>query len=155
MFAAKMGVLYAQRLGFRYIFHSRTDVFPLNYTKFINCIADLYESKLTVLYGLAHAYILDIIVVGTIDNILKLYDTLQEPADIRDPEIFLLENYYNKVNLSREDIKSDINFCLDRCNDNNIELIWYRNLNWSEVNTRTIPMMRVISEYSKEPGVYT
>ena len=154
IYAAQKGVLYAQSLGFKYAYHSRTDVFPLNYAKFIGSIKDLYESKLTVVSGLSHAYILDILVVGPIEKLLKLYNNLQEPDDNRYVEIFLMENYYNKTNLSRDDIRSEINFCLDRCRENNIEIIWFRNTEW-EGGTRTIPMMRVISEYCTEPGIYT
>jgi len=152
IFAAKKGCLYAQSLGFKYVYHSRTDVFPLNFSHFIHSIKDLYESKITVICGLSNSYFLDILVIGPINNMLKFYGKLQDPTDTRCPEVFLLETYYNKKNLSREDIKSEINFCLDRCK--NIEFIWFRNRLWADRPSRTIPMMRVISEYCTEPGIY-
>jgi len=151
--ATRMGALEAQRLGYRYVCHTRTDVFPLNYNKFLYSCADLYSEKITILCGIPSVYFLDILTIGPIDEILRFYNTLQESSDTRFPEKYLMETYIGSGDLTKEDIKSHFNICLNICRRDGIEFIWVRPPWWA-IGCRTIPMMKVIGEYCKESDVY-
>jgi len=150
--ATRMGALEAQRLGYRYVCHTRTDVFPLNYNKFLYSCADLYSEKLTILRYIQCVYFLQILTIGPVDEILRFYNTLQEPSDTRFPEKYLMETYIGSRDLTKEDIKSHFNICLDICRRDDIEFIWVRPESWANGCT-TIPMMKVIAEYSKDAEV--
>ena len=78
---------------------------------------------------------------------------LQPIKDERYPEKFLMENYSNKVNLTKEDIRDIFNFSLSACIENNIEFIWYRPPQW-KTPLRTIPDMRIINEYCKDTFIW-
>jgi len=152
--STRMGLLEAQRLGFKYICHTRTDVFPLNYRDFLDSCAHLYTEKPSVLCGIpTNVYFMDILVAGPIDKMLQFYNKLQERGDTRGPETYLLEEYLGKRNLTKDAVKSSLNICLNVCRQRGIEFIWVRPAWWA-IGCRTIPMMKVIAEYCGESAVY-
>jgi hypothetical protein len=151
----KTALDYALQEQFSYVCHMRTDVFPSDHIKFLDVTRELYTEKLTVLCGI-HTniiYFLDIITIGHIYTLLKFYGTLQKKNDERPVELFLLENYNEVANLTREQIKINMHFCLETCQKNRVEFVWYRDSNW-RVGNRTIPNMRVISEYCSEEFIF-
>lgn len=151
----KKGLEYALEQQFSYVCHTRTDVFLLNHRTFLNATRELYTEKITVICGIDTdiVYHLDIITVGHIYNLLKFYNALQEPDDERPVELFLLENYNESSNITRDTIKVNMHFCLDICRNNTIEIIWYRDEMWKDPS-RTIPNMRVISEYCNDSFIF-
>jgi hypothetical protein len=64
-----------------------------------------------------------------------------------------METYLGKKDLTKEDIKTHFNICLNLCRKYDIEFIWVRPPWWG-IGCRTIPMMKVINEYCKESDVY-
>ena len=148
IYSTQVGILYAQNLGYEYICRSRTDIFPFNFNTFLDVIGHLYSEKITVLCGLKQeicVYFLDVIILGPIDKMLKFFGKTVAADDSRPIEVFLSEEYYGKNNLTKEDVKSEIHFCLKDCKENGIEFIWYRSKYWG-IPGRTIPMMRIIGE---------
>lgn len=139
-----------KHVEYKYVIRSRTDIFSENIESFISVTKHLYSNKLTVICGIHTTiiYFLDIIVAGTIDEMISFYK-LMDPNDTRCQEIFLIEEYTQKKNLTREDIKSYFNFCLDECVKYNLEFIWFR-------EARYPPTMKLISDYCIEwPFCYT
>jgi len=132
---------------YKYCLCTRTDIFSSDFLKYIRFTNNLYKEKLTVICGIVthSAYIFDIIVSGSINELLKFYK-VKQLTDKRFPEQFLLETYLNKDNISLEDIKHNFYFSLDICREKNIEFIWYRNEGWIN-DFRSIPFMKVIQEY--------
>ena len=125
----------------------------MSYT--FRCISfKLSTEKLTIICGIpSDVLFLQILTVGSINEILNFYNKLQEPTDTRFPEKYLMETYIGKQNLTKEDIKTHFNICLNLCRKYDIEFIWFRP-SWWAIGCRTIPMMKVISEYCKESDVY-
>jgi hypothetical protein len=154
IYSAHRGTQEAKKLGYKYVCHTRTDVFPLNYIEFLTRCQELYTQKLMIISGIpTHVLFLQILTAGPINEILKFYNKLQEPHDTRFPEIYLMETYLGKKDLTKEDIKTHFNICLNLCRKYDIEFIWVRPPWWG-IGCRTIPMMKVINEYCKESDVY-
>jgi len=154
IYATRQGALEAQKLGYKYVCHTRTDVFPLDYIQFLERCAHLYSEKLMVICGIPlEQYFLQILTAGPVDDILKFYNKLQEPTDNRCPEAYLMETYIGGRGLSKETIKSHFNMCLKVCRQYGLEFIWVRPPWWG-IGCRTIPMMKVIAEYCGESAVY-
>jgi len=150
------GIKYAKELGYKYVLRSRTDISSSDFLIYLNKIEHLYKEKITVICGINYysIYILDIIVCGNINELSLFYKLQTDLNDKRYIENFLLETYYDKSGITKEDIKSKINFSLDICKANNIEFYWYRNNNWK--NSRvSIPYMKVINEYCNESFIWT
>jgi len=149
------GLLYAQKLGYKYVLRTRTDVFSTDYKKYLEKTEHLYKEKITAFCGIETdvIYFLQICESGNINDMLKMY-TLQTGNDRRFTEKFLLENYCNKTNLTRDDIRKNMHFSIDICRQNNIEFYWYRDKRWHIYN-RSNPYMKVVSEYSYEYTMWT
>ncbi len=141
------GIQYAKSLGYTYLLRSRTDIFSHDFLKYLEKTKHLYRNKITAISGIETniIYFLDIIVCGSIEKLEKFYK-LQEKNDTTVLEVFLLENICGKKNLTRNDIKNNVEFTLDICRNNNIEFIWVRPPIWKKP-FRSIPHMRVINEY--------
>ena len=138
-----------------FILRSRFDILSSDYDKYLEKAKDLYSNKITVISGINSGempYFLDIIVCGTTNNMSMFY-ALQSKIDARYPEIFLIENYSNKKELTKDEIRANLNFSLDICIKNNIEFIWIRPESWKSP-TRTNPNMKVIEEYCKEEFIW-
>ena len=131
IYATNKGSQEAKKLGYKYICHTRSDVFPLNYLEFLKKSQQLYTEKLTIICGIpSDVLFLQILTVGSINEILNFYNKLQEPTDTRFPEKYLMETYIGKQNLTKEDIKTHFNICLNLCRKYDIEFIWFRPSWW-------------------------
>ena len=145
------GILEAKKLGYHYILKSRTDIFSKDFTKLLDTTRTLYQDKLMAITGIythtCGAYFLDILVCGSIDNMLKMF-VIKQPNNKRAFELYLLESYIGKTfsKLKKDEIKQYMTFCLEECKQNNIEFIWHRDKKW-KTPKRTIPDMKVIQEY--------
>jgi hypothetical protein len=149
------GLKWIKENDFDYVLRSRFDVLSTDYNKYIEIIEKLYPNKITALAGIdsGNIYFVQIMEYGSTNDMCRFY-VLQDINDGRYPEGFLTEQYLNKINLTRDDIKSIFNFSLDACIENNIEFIWYRPSHW-KTSLRTIPYMRVIKEYCRDPYIWT
>jgi hypothetical protein len=144
-------LIKAGDLGYKYICRMRTDVFPTNHLLFLDVTRDLYQDKLTVICGCdlgLGPFYLDIQVSGYLPEMVKMFNKLKSLDDKRPSEIYIIEEYTKKTNLSNADIKLYLNYCLDRCINNNIEMIWFHP-NEGVNYQRTVPYMKVINEYCK------
>lgn len=156
-FTIKHGILEAIKLGFKYVCRSRTDIFPTNHLKFLHLTRELYKEKITVLYGVEQGiehgiepsiiYYLDLIMCGTINDMLMCFNEQKESNDNAIPELFFLRNYcknsINKNEYTKEEIKKYFNFAHTICIDNNIEILWYKMI---FINKRQ-PYRKLVSEY--------
>lgn len=139
--------------GFDVVLKTRFDVLSSDYPRYLD-LQKLDPAKINVISGI-HTdilYFLDIMAYGSIENMCKFY-TLQEKSDPRCPEVFLMETYSGKQNLTEEDIRSIFTFSLPACRENNIDFIWYRPP-WWKTSFRTIPDMRVITEYCTDTFIW-
>lgn len=148
------GLNYLKEKGYEYILRTRFDIVSPDYNKYLNLVSDLYPENITVIAGIevSSVYFLDIIVSGKINDMLNFFK-LQPINDNRYYEKFFIENYSNKINLTKEEIKNVLHFSLNNCIDNNIEFIWYRPISWKS-NSITYPDMRVIKEYCKSTFIW-
>ena len=148
------GLNYLKENGYEYILRTRFDIVSPNYDKYLNLVSELYPEKITVIAGIhtSNIYFLDIIVCGKINEMCKFFE-LQFNNDHRSYEIFLIENYSNKINLTKQEINNIFNFSLNDCIINNIEFIWYRPISWKSPLI-TYPDMRVIKEYCKSDIIW-
>ena len=156
------GLKFIKEQGFEFVLRTRFDVLSTDYIKYLELMRGLYTDKITVISGINHGstllYFLDIIVFGNI-NAMCLFYTLQPIEDGRCPEKFLMENYSNKTNLTKDDIMEVFNFSLTSCIDNHMEFIWYRPGNWHEPSDceshiMTDYAMRVINAYCKNALIW-
>jgi len=144
------GLNYLKDNGYEYVLKTRLDIISEDYEKYLNLIINLYPEKITCICGIQTdtIYFLDIIISGRIDNMCK-FCALQFNSDDRYYEKFLIENYSNKTNLTRNEIREILNFSLDACITNNIEFIWYRpSPPWKT------PHMRVIKDYCTSEFIF-
>jgi hypothetical protein len=100
----------------------------------------------------AGAYFLDILVCGSVDNMLKMF-VVKDPGNKRAFEPYLIETYTNMKKLSKEQLKNHMAFCLEECKQNDIEFIWHRDKKW-KTPKRTIPDMKVIKEYCDDEFIF-
>jgi hypothetical protein len=141
------GLNYLKENGYEYVLRTRIDIVSLDYSKYLNLVCELYPEKITVIAGIetSTTYFLDIIVSGKINEMCN-FCALQPINDDRYYEKFLIENYSNKINLTKDEIINIFNFSLNDCIANNIEFMWYRPISWKSYAI-TYPDMRVIKEY--------
>lgn len=140
--------------GFDFVLKTRFDVLSSDYPRYLELLQKGDPEKINVLSGI-HTnilFFLEIMAYGTIENMCKFY-TLQEKKDPRCPEVFAMETYSGKRNLTEEDIRSIFTFSLQACRENNIDFIWYRPP-WWKTSFRTIPDMRVITEYCTDTFIW-
>lgn len=148
------GLNYLKENGYEYVLRARLDIESSDYNKYLELVSHLYPNKIAVIAGMetSTAYFLDIIVSGEINEMCKFF-TLQPINDDRYYEKFLLENFNNKTNLQKEEIRNILNFSLNDCIVNNIEFLWYRPISWKS-SSITYPDMRVIKEYCKQTFIW-
>jgi hypothetical protein len=148
------GLNFLKENGYEYILRTRFDIISSDYNKYLELLINSYPEKITVIAGIetSSIYFLDIIVGGTIDVMCNFFK-LQSINDNRFYEKFLIENYSNKINLTKDEIRNIFNFSLIECINNNIEFIWYRPISWKSTSI-TYPDMRVIKEYCKHPFIW-
>ena len=148
------GLNYLKENGYEYVLRTRLDIESSDYNKYLELVSHLYPNKITVIAGIetSTTYFLDIIVSGEINEMCKFF-TLQPINDDRYYEKFLLENFNNKTNLQKEEIRNILNFSLNDCIVNNIEFLWYRPISWKS-SSITYPDMRVIKEYCKQTFIW-
>jgi phenolic acid decarboxylase len=151
------GLNFLKENGYEYVLKSRFDIVSCHYNNYIEMLKGVknsYSEKITVIAGIETSTIFftDTIVAGKIDEMCKMY-SLQSLHDGRYPEKFLIENYSNKTNLTRQDIKDIFHFSLNDCILNNFEFIWYRPMSWKSP-TITCPDMRIIGEYCKSDFIW-
>ena len=150
--AAKAALEKARELGYTHICKTRTDVFPNNHEHFLNVTKDLYSDKIMSICGI-NTYILDIFMIGPINQMTKAYKTLQDKEENRFPEGAILENMFDKSHQTKEEIREQINFALTRCQEHGLEITWYRPPQWKNP-LRSIPYMKVISEYCRDDFIW-
>lgn len=150
------GILEAKRLGYKYVLKSRNDVFSNDFERFLTVTQHLYKEKIMAISGIftkpAGAYFLDILVCGSVDNMLKMF-VVKDPGNKRAFEPYLIETYTNMKKLSKEQLKNHMAFCLEECKRNDIEFIWHRDKKW-KTPKRTIPDMKVIKEYCDDEFIF-
>jgi len=151
----KNGITFAKDIGYGYVLRNRFDVISNDFNKYLKLTQSLFKEKIVLLSGIhtSELYFLDIIVSGPINEMAKFY-SLQNKCDDRFIEKFLLENYLNKENLNKDDIRTSFYFSLNICIDNSIEFVWRRSEAWKN-ELRTIPNMKVINEYCKDTFIWT
>jgi len=149
----KNGIEFAKNLDFDYVLKTRFDIISNDYNKYLDITQ--CKDKIVLLSGIhtSELYFLDIVVSGPINEMAKFY-SLQNKNDHRFIEKFLLENYLNKENLTKDDIRKSFYFSLNICIDNSIEFVWRRSEAWKN-ELRTIPNMKVINEYCKDTFIWT
>ena len=119
------GLKIAKEHGYEECFVMRTDNYINNIKK---CIEIFQEKNTKKIVSIAwfndknHYYIVDYMMYGKIDNLIKYRSTLQTPDKQTWAEIFLQENYFKKSPVTFEDALQDFQFCLDKLIENNIEI---------------------------------
>ena len=88
-------------------------------------------------YGNGYGCIIDNMIAGNINNMIKFYDVkFREPGDIRYTEIYLQENYLNKTNLTEIDIRTYFHFCYNGCNEKNLTFFFKKHYKWDFITWR-------------------
>jgi hypothetical protein len=148
------GLNYLRENGYEYVLKTRFDVVSYDYKKYLDLLINLYSEKITVIAGIetSSVFFMDIIVGGKINEMCKMY-ALQSIYDEKYAEKFLIENFSNKTNLTKEELRDIFNFSLTDCIVNDIEFIWYRPISWKS-ELITCPDMRVINEYCKSEFIW-
>lgn len=143
------GILEAEKLGFKYVMRSRTDIFSNDIDKYLMKTRSMYKDKLTFIAGIKNVkwgiYFLDIIVSGEISKMLSMF-VIKEPKNKKAYELYLIEMYTKKNKINAEELNQNFSFSLNTCLENEIEFIWVRDGKW-KTPKRTIPDMKVIKEY--------
>lgn len=153
------GLIEAEKRGYKYVLKSRTDIFSKDFKKLLDTTRDLYAEKLMAINGIytntCGAYFLDVLVCGTIENMLKMF-IIKEPHNKRAYELYLLECYLQRKfsKLKKDEVKEHMTFCLEVCKQNDIEFVWYRDKKW-KTPKRTIPDMKIIKEYCDDDIMFS
>ena len=138
------GCIKAKELGCDYVIKIRGDIICNNFDLFINVLKDKYfdSDKLISFAGMdfgnAHVCIMDNMIAGNINNMIKLYTNIIEPNNTTCPEIYLQENYIKKNNLTKEDIRNNFIFCFNHCRDNNLTFFIKKHYKWEFIRWRCV-----------------
>lgn len=139
------GFLKAKEMLFKYVIRMRTDVQCDNFLKFMGAIRNLYIEKLSCICGQGYTqgyfdgvnhitwdtdYFQDFCIAGPINAIIPMFEQEQVEEDGRFPEIFWLETYLCKKNVTANEIKKSFNYFISLMEKNHI--IFY----WIKANTR-------------------
>ena len=93
------GILEAEKLGFKYVMRTRTDIFSNDFDKYLMKTRSMYKDKLTFIAGIKNVkwgiYFLDIIVSGEISKMLSMF-VIKEPKNKKAYELYLIEMYTKK-----------------------------------------------------------
>jgi len=140
-------------IKFDYVLRTRFDILTKDYNKYIEFTKPLFQEKLTVLAGISTDtnYFLDIIVGGKLEDMCNFYTLIEKNHPLGGfIERILQEKYFNKSNLSKDDIYKLFNFSLDLCLKNGIEFIWYRPSHWYSRLLTSVPDLKVIEQYCRQ-----
>ena len=156
------GLNYAKENGFEYTLRSRFDILSNDFLKYIEKTENLFKEKITVFCGVetSELYYSQLIIIGKINDMCRFH-ALQSINDSRAEfgEKFYLENYSNKTNLNKNDIKNILNFSLNICFENNIEFLWFRPESYRQHPggriIRSIPDMKIINEWARDIYIWT
>ena len=134
---------YMKEHNYAFVLRTRFDILSCDFILYLDKTKHLYDNKITVISGIhtSHVYFVQFVECGTIENMCNFYK-LQPIDDKRSPEVFLIEEYSNKKELTRDDVQTMFHFSLDICIKNNIEFIWYRPT-WGPHD----PYVKVITSY--------
>ena len=113
--------------GYTHGFRIRADVKINDINKLIKILEDCPENKLSFLTCYQNdfnmkEYLTDQFIFGNLLNLKNYFNIYQTPNDTRFPEIYLMETYFNKINITYESIKNEINLFQEKCYKNNIVL---------------------------------
>jgi len=124
-------IRHIQTLGFTHVIRTRTDLFSNTFDllmEFIKQRLKENDSKLLSPCGLSDSgsmmYFLNLLEAGKCDTMIRFYDKQQEQDDSRCPEIFLLESFLNKNNISRKDILSVFDFYAQELQQSPVLVEW-------------------------------
>lgn len=144
--ASYNGSKKAEELGFEYIIKIRSDILCNNINKFVEILNNKFDKdKLIIFAGMKYhgnpaedrVCIMDNMIAGYINNIIKFYSSLQISTDVRFPEEYLQESYLNKQHLSKDEIRNTFYFCHEECSKNNITfLLTKKQYNWEFIEWR-------------------
>jgi hypothetical protein len=142
--AIASGLLMAKEMGFKYCIRSRTDIYPNNYELFCEKTRALYTDKITVFtYFMGH--ICDFVVMGPTDEMLVFFSHQLESGDAGN-ELFLMEKYTGRKDLTQDECSKYVNYCLDICRENGIEHSWLRP-GWPKEYMKEYPYIIIETEY--------
>lgn len=142
--AIRSGLLKAKEMGFKYCIRTRTDIYPNNYELFCEKTRPLYTDKITV-FTHFFGHICDFVIMGLIDEMLLLF-AHQLDSGCATNEVFIMEKYTGKENLTKEDCTKYVNYCLDICRENNIKHSWLR-VGFPKEYMKAYPYIIIETEY--------
>ena len=132
------GLCFAKSQGFTHAIRMRTDVKTSDMKKFFKNIRPMYDTKITCFCGIETndgLYHLDIMYVGPVNEMLRLYEKEQPIGDGRFTEMFRQEEYYGQRSISLDILKSKINFCFTLCELYQIDFFWKRSGGYKSIMT--------------------
>ena len=80
--------------------------------------------------------IMDNMIGGYIDKMIRFYSNLQEVGDTRFPEQYLQEVFVQKTYLTKEEILNNFIFCYNICKNNDLTFFLAKQYNWEFINWR-------------------
>ena len=135
------GLLKAKDMYFKYIIRMRTDVYSDDFLKFMGVIRHLYIEKFSCICGQGFKrgffngvdhiswnvnYFQDFCIAGPVDKIIPMFIKEQSLEDHRFPEIFWLHTYFNKEDMTADEIKHAFNFFITLMETNKIIFYWIK-----------------------------
>jgi len=115
------GFKRAKELGYTHAMRFRVDNYCPTIDEFIDIFKNESSDKLVGLCWFHHVespapngYIMDHIMYGPIDILIRYRSCIQSADDIRFTERFLQESYFNKTDIRYEDTLSDFKFVLHK-----------------------------------------
>jgi hypothetical protein len=122
------GFELAIKLGYTHAFRCRTDIKINNIIKLLDLLKNtIPNDKLSFLTmykneDMTPEYLTDQILYGPLDKLSKYFSIYQQPNDNRFVELFLMETYFKKCNISYNDIKDEICLMSRILYENNITI---------------------------------
>ena len=111
----------AKELGFTHAMHFRVDNYCPTIDEFIDIFKQQSSEKLVGVCwfhhtntGASYGYIMDHIMYGPIDILIKYRSTSQSSDDIRFSEQFLQESFFKKIPVNYDDSRSQFDYVLDK-----------------------------------------
>lgn len=123
------GIMTAKELGFKYVIRMRTDVFCNNFLSLMKKIRHLYIKNFTCICGQGYSnidYFNDFCMASSIEDFMKMFYKEQTEEDNRYPELFWMETYFDRVNITPQDLKQNFNYFIQILEDNDIKMHWIK-----------------------------